>query len=140
MAPRKKVLLSKVCETCGKTYYQKRYSSGPDNTFKNRRFCSRKCFGQSIRVSEDIKKRRRKTVIVAYGGKCVCCGESDWHFLTLDHINNDGAEHRKKIGQSRLYIWAEQNNYPSTLQVLCFNCNMAKGLYGICPHKKDLDE
>lgn len=73
-----------------------------------------------------------------YGAQCVCCGESREKFLTIDHINNDGAEHRKSIGQggSRLYKWLIDNNFPDTFQLLCFNCNC--GRYrngGICPHK-----
>ena len=57
-------------------------------------------------------------------------------FLTLDHI-----EGRKKMGHSKLLAgyklqrWARENDYPPTLQVLCYNCNMAKGLFGRCPHQ-----
>jgi hypothetical protein len=135
MAPKIKKLKSKICKQCGERFYQKRYSAGPDGTFKNRLYCGKKCFGESIRVAEPMKTRRRKSVLKAYGGKCVCCGESQWQFLSLDHVNNDGAEHRKEVGQSQIYIWAERNNYPPVLQILCFNCNMAKGFYGECPHE-----
>jgi len=30
--------------------------------------------------------------------RCNCCGESNVLFLTLDHINNDGAEQRRAAG------------------------------------------
>lgn len=56
----------------------------------------------------------REQVITAFGGKCQCCGETDHRFLTLDHING-----RK-----------------DKFQILCFNCNCAKGIYGICPHQE----
>lgn len=31
--------------------------------------------------------------------------------------------------------WLRRNNYPNGFQVLCHNCNMAKGFYGKCPHQ-----
>jgi Fe-S cluster biogenesis protein NfuA len=75
----------------------------------------------------------RKKAIAHYGGKCTCCGESNWAFLEFDHINNDGAEHRKIVKFNA--EWIIQNNYPDYLQLLCANCNKAKGLYGKCPHQ-----
>lgn len=128
-----KALLSKACEQCGEVFHQKRYSGGPDHTFANRKYCSKKCAGVAFSVDEDSKQRRRKSVIAAYGGKCTCCGESEWQFLSLDHINNDGAAHRREVRD--VYKWAEDNNYPNTLRVLCFNCNMARAFYGVCPHE-----
>lgn len=32
--------------------------------------------------------------------------------------------------------WQRKNNYPKGFQVLCHNCNLAKGFYGKCPHQK----
>ena len=74
----------------------------------------------------------RLEVLGAYGGKCVCCGESNAAFLTLDRIDNDGAAHRRKV--KAIYSWAKRNNYPSALQLLCWNCNCAKRVDGSCPH------
>jgi len=81
--------------------------------------------------------RRKIEVITHYGGdppKCACCGESHMIFLTIDHIKGDGAEHRKQItGDSRkcsghhIHAWLIKNNFPEGFQVLCCNCNMAKG-------------
>ena len=72
--------------------------------------------------------------------KCQCCGESNIKFLTLDHEEKGGNEHRKSLGLKRggdiFYIWVIKNNFPKGLQVLCFNCNIAKANNGnICPHK-----
>jgi hypothetical protein len=78
--------------------------------------------------------RRREKVISHYGKKCKCCGETEMKFLTIDHINNDGAEHKRSIGGVDLYNWIIKNNFPDTFQVLCWNCNCAKGKYGVCPH------
>lgn len=88
----------------------------------------------------------RREVIKAYGGmKCKCCGEVEEQFLTIDHINNDGASHRRAIGGkngngkgmgARTWKWLKDNNYPKGFQVLCMNCNLGKSRNkGICPHK-----
>lgn len=82
----------------------------------------------------------------AYGGpKCTCCNESEIKFLTIDHINNNGASHRKEItaGKNKnhkgsgykLYQWLRKNDYPPGFRVLCFNCNSVRGAYGFCPHE-----
>lgn len=84
-------------------------------------------------------KRLRDAVYAAYGGYCcVCCGESEPMFLTIDHIDNDGAAHRKgelKKCQS-LYHWLKDHGFPPGFQVLCRNCNWGKHVNGgVCPHQ-----
>lgn len=83
----------------------------------------------------------RAEVIERYGGRCACCGESAFYFLTIDHINNDGAAHRRQIGRASLYKWLRDNDYPKGFQVLCYNCNCAKGRYGlgVCPHQAQIE-
>lgn len=76
-------------------------------------------------------------VIRGYGGKCVCCGESERTFLTIDHINGNGQADRKKhrmvFGQ--LYGWLRDNSYPTdNYRLLCMNCNWGTR-YGKCPHE-----
>ena len=63
-------------------------------------------------------------------------------FLTLDHINNDGAEHRREIhGRQtaagyQTYRWLMRNGFPPGFQVLCANCNHGKRMNGgTCPHQ-----
>ena len=73
----------------------------------------------------------RKQAIARYGGKCTCCGETGHQFLTLDHINGDGAAHRKQIG-CNLAAWLRRNGWPKGFRVLCWNCNCALGLHGHC--------
>jgi len=91
-------------------------------------------------VKENPDKRRKNRLayyyriqdeaIRAYGGyRCKWCGIDEPLTLTLDHINNDGAAHRKEIGTTggaKLYVWLKRNNYPRGFQVLCMNCNYAK--------------
>ncbi len=77
----------------------------------------------------------RQRVIEHYGGKCTCCGELTYEFLTVDHINNDGAQHRREMPGKNLYHWLINSNFPEGFQILCYNCNCAKGAYGQCPHQ-----
>jgi hypothetical protein len=75
----------------------------------------------------------------AYGGaRCACCSEENIEFLTIDHMNGNGNEHRRQIGGSgyKTYQWLRKNGYPTGFRVLCFNCNSARGAYGYCPHEK----
>lgn len=76
-------------------------------------------------------------VIEGYGGKCVCCGESEPLFLQLDHVNNDGAIERKKYPKStQLYLKVIREGFPSDYQLLCANCNFGRSLNGgVCPHQ-----
>lgn len=79
----------------------------------------------------------------AYGNACACCGESEKKFLTLDHINGDGAAHRKTLkgGGTAIYDWAKKHHFPPTIQILCANCHFAKTFYGNCPHQQsDLND
>jgi hypothetical protein len=82
-------------------------------------------------------RQLRNEVFAAYGGyRCNCCGESEPDFLQIDHIDGNGGQHRKAIGQGRTYRWLKQNNFPPGFQVLCANCNFSKGHYGSCPHTR----
>lgn len=72
---------------------------------------------------------------------CACCGEKEIKFLSIDHINGGGNKHRKTITKNgkggNISHWLVKNDFPDGFQVLCHNCNMAKGFYGQCPHKVD---
>lgn len=79
-------------------------------------------------------ERLRAIVCEAYGGCCTCCGENNKLFLTVDHKNNDGSKHRQEVGSS-MYRWIVKNNFPETLQLLCYNCNCGRARNGgVCPH------
>jgi hypothetical protein len=65
--------------------------------------------------------------------KCVRCGFSDIRALSIDHVNGDGAKHRKEVfGNGRIgtgfrfYYWLKNNCYPTGFQVLCMNCQFIK--------------
>ena len=81
----------------------------------------------------------RNDVIQAYGGKCACCGEIKSQFLTIDHTNNDGNIERKLFKRNAVAILKkiQKENYPSSYQILCWNCNVARHINGgTCPHKQ----
>lgn len=87
--------------------------------------------------SARTKRYRRKlklAVIAGYGGKCSCCGETEPDFLTVEHKNGDGKAHRA-LGIS-VYADLRKRGYPKGYTVHCFNCNIAKSLFGTCPHKR----
>ena len=84
-------------------------------------------------AARDATRARRRKVIEHYGAICVCCGETEYKFLCIDHIIPiKSVGHR---GGATVYQ-AIRENYPDTFQILCHNCNMAKGFWGECPHKE----
>ena len=69
--------------------------------------------------------------------KCNCCGESQERFLTIDHIDNSGAEHRRKVGRGGVLRNLKKEGYPKGFRVLCFNCNCGREYNkGVCPHEE----
>lgn len=90
-------------------------------------------------------RKLRLDVLAKYGNQCVCCGESNPWFLTIDHILNDGAEERKRLygsqnGCSRKWLLKlRREPRRDDLQVLCYNCNIARSIFGICPHNPNFD-
>ncbi len=82
---------------------------------------------------------------------CRCCGEnSHLDFLALDHIAGRYQMNREpelvKLGYSSkllgsiLYNWIRDSDFPDGFQVLCINCNYAKGMKknkNKCPHERN---
>lgn len=92
---------------------------------------------ESPAIQRRYNAKLRAAVLAAYGGECACCGETTEQFLSIDHIRNDGAEHRRTVGHGglRTYLYLRKQGYPQdAYQLLCHNCNLAKGFYGSCPH------
>ena len=79
----------------------------------------------------DYQRAARRKVIDHYGAVCVCCGESEYKFLAIDHvipIKSSGQRSSTTVYQ------VIREGYPNTFQILCHNCNLAKGFWGQCPH------
>ncbi len=155
-----------ACKSCGEQKELSAYQRNTGGRYYYRKFCipcwsnERRSYQEEyreknrVRLSEYDKKRHdldrdvrtsasrrhyyklKNTVLTHYGARCVCCGEDEIAFLALDHKENDGADHRRKIGIGHVfYRWIIDNNYPSSIQVLCNNCNIGKHKNGgSCPH------
>lgn len=96
---------------------------------------------EAIRTRERENRLKKKIACFEkYGAgtvACACCGEKEIKFLSIDHINGGGSAQKKKLGGGgdKIYRWLIKNDFPAGFQVLCHNCNQAKGAYGACPHK-----
>lgn len=91
--------------------------------------------GYMRKAQQRYQRKARLEALAAYGGACVCCGEVEPVFLAFDHVNDDGAEWRKKNTKTaQVASWLRKNDWPSNFQLLCHNCNFAKS-HGGCPHK-----
>lgn len=93
--------------------------------------------GKRNHVSMYRKERNLKiklNTLTHYGnGKCACvkCGENRLACLSLDHIDGNGAEHRREIGRTAiaLYFWLIKNDFPEGYQTLCMNCQFVKKVF-----------
>lgn len=141
--------LNRFCKDCEVALTDENWQ---DTNRRNHIYLCRRCSSnrrvkwQRENRERDRQNQRRqkfelkKSVIEHYGNICACCSESGIKFLTIDHINGEGNKHKRflyiKTGH-RFYAWLRSNNYPSGFQVLCFNCNLGKNRYGVCPHDKE---
>jgi len=83
--------------------------------------------------------KKKKAVFDYYGWECKCCGETIPQFLTIDHVNNDGAKvkkYGKRLSGHILYHEIIKENFPSKYRILCWNCNSGRHMNkGVCPHE-----
>lgn len=79
-------------------------------------------------------KSKRKSLVFwkgsAYdklGSKCATCGELRWPVLTIDHVNGDGAEHRRQSKRNQKIFYREVViDSSGRFQLLCMNCQWWK--------------
>ena len=100
---------------------------------KRRALGQMKEYKSSKEYHREYYLKQRQRVLEHYGESCACCGEYEHGFLSIDHINGGGRQHRKEI-HGNLYQWLIKNKFPEGFQTLCHNCNMGKGIYRVCPH------
>ena len=88
-------------------------------------------------------RRWREKVLLHYSGgdyiHCVCCGETQYEFMTLDHIDRDGGQRRKQGGYngSGWYLKLIREGFTERLRTLCYNCNCSQAYSGYCPHERE---
>jgi hypothetical protein len=131
----KKDGLAYWCKLCHSNYNKKQWIKNKTKLSKYRRGWDRRDYNYAR------NRKIKEKVFKYYGDKCICCEENNIEMLTIDHINNNGADHRKKTGcrtGSNFYAWLVKNNYPEGFQTLCFNCNISKYINdGVCSHVKN---
>ena len=121
----------KKCKGIYNRYYQKR-------TGKTKKYYQ--AHKEELQLyARNAYAKLKKRVYDHYGNKCACCGELEEKFLTIEHKNGGGTQHRVKVGGGgeRIYRWIVKNNYPLEIELLCSNCNIGKYRNnGVCPHKQ----
>lgn len=127
----------RACKPCAKKRAAKYKKNHPD---KVKQMDSEYQMARRRRFPNEAKDRRRalrRQVIAAYGGRCECCWESGWEFLSVDHKNGGGNKHREALGGSySFYRWLRDSGFPTDeYRLLCMNCNFAIGKSGYCPHE-----
>ena len=97
---------------------------------------------ESIKIKDHKRKLKLKFDVFSHYSngniKCSCCAETEFMFLSLDHINGGGNRHRKALRKSGInfYAWLIRTGYPSGYSIMCMNCNWGKRMNNdICPHK-----
>lgn len=124
------------CATCSSAYsaeWRRRNKDAVNARIRARYALTSKLMKEPTKL---YRGRLRAAVLVAYGSKCACCGESIEQFLTLDHVGGDGASHRKETNNRSIYKIARDEGFPSRYRLLCWNCNCSRGQYGYCPHER----
>ena len=122
---------TKYCENCKETKELAKFQLNEDGSI--RKHICKLCYGRKYRAQLKLE------MLETFGWKCQCCGEAHPYFLSLDHIDESGSEHRAKYESSNnnlVIADAKREGWPKDkYQLLCMNCNTAKGYYGECPHK-----
>lgn len=82
------------------------------------------CPHKTSLITDSHARRQRKKFVEMYGGKCMDCGETNFGFLTMEHINGGGHQKcingQQKSGEYRLAL---KEYRPDEYGVLCWNCN-----------------
>ena len=128
---------TKKCPGCKVVKARSEYYANKHSSDGFRSYC--KTCDRARNKAECLSKKRArknrhnaatKQKIMEYysGGSVVCarCGFSDVRALSIDHINNDGAQHRRQVGSNNVYAWIVRNGFPDGFQVLCMNCQFIK--------------
>lgn len=80
----------------------------------------------------NLTNKYKNQFLEMYGGSCSCCGESINDFLTIEHKH--GQQKISRRTGLAAYRDAVQEYRPDLYEVLCWNCNCARGKLGYCPH------
>jgi ssDNA-binding Zn-finger/Zn-ribbon topoisomerase 1 len=82
------------------------------------------------------QKRHKAAKLAAFeklgGAFCRGCGETELEFLTLGHLNGDGAKDRSDNGRRTIYLEIARGiRSPEDYSVQCRNCNCGENLEAV---------
>jgi hypothetical protein len=111
--------------------YQKELHSRPEVRTKIKEYKD----NIRIQVLQTYSKRLSDSDIPC----CICCGKNSHHdFLAIDHIAGRKQmdfmpelvkiRYSSKLLNHTLFSWIIENDFPNGFQILCANCNFAKGI------------
>jgi phage gpG-like protein len=128
------------------SYWKKWASKNMDRVRENARRNQKPYYQKNkIRMRDNwlrYKDKLRNQFFERYGRSCACCGEDNPMFLSIEHLNGNGAEHRRQLNrESPDSIMADirKNGWPDGYATLCMNCNFAKWRNGgMCPHEQEV--
>lgn len=142
-----------TCADCAREEHSKRMREArkrnPDMYREHQRAHRLRDVDRARRQRRESGQRLKDLVFSAYGGYvCSCCGVTQKSMLTIDHVNEDGAAHRAKLGEGKSYMTKRSGlgdylyrdlrdrGFPDGFQVLCYNCNISKHRNGgVCEHR-----
>lgn len=106
-------------------------------TSKDRKEYAARTGSKKSQQSREARRKSRKELVAALGGRCSCCGESHFSMLDIDHVHGNGRAHRESLGHQWHKVFRDiKDNLDSGLyQLLCSNCNQSKRRLGECEHK-----
>ncbi len=138
---------------------RKIYNLKPENIAKREEY-ARTHKSQQLQRQKKYKNKLRMSALIHYSKSisnadiptCACCGENSFiDFLCIDHIKGkkvmENDDELVKLGYKsewlthKLMLWLKNTNYPAGFQVLCQNCNFAKGMVKnnyTCPHQHEV--
>jgi len=137
-----------------KAKYRRYFDRHPERVYATQQ-ASRARAGRVATTYKWAVRNRLKTrqeYVDAYGGCCACCGEVELLFLTLDHVNGDGADHRRQyearvglgtnkrtsgFAQKMIIKELKDAGWPQDgrFRILCWNCQWGTRYPGGCPHQ-----
>lgn len=123
------------CVDCRRSQRRERYRANP---------------GQELAKADEWARANRERINAAAAARrvealrrysrtpepsCACCGEETLAFLTFEHVDGGGTQHRRRTGGGGFISWLRTNGYPPGFEVLCMNCNHGRRVNGgRCPH------
>jgi len=134
--------------------YAKEYNARPEIKKRDTEIRNRP---ENLTSAKNERDDRRLKILQHYSKRhsnsdipcCRCCGEN-FHvdFLEIDHITGKKQMdlepelvilgYSSQLRNQNLHRWIIKNNFPEGFQILCTNCNFAKGMKknnNQCPHE-----